>query len=141
MENKKYIPKTIPNKGRRIALERHLLEKHFPFVKVKLNREVLECSGRCQPSEHSLVYTYKITYSPGRPPKVTVVSPLITYDESIHMYSDGSLCLYYPKDYSWTATSHLYDTIVPWTHEWFLFYELYQLTGEWKHPFVEHKKI
>ncbi len=141
MANRRYIPNTAPNKGKRIAIEKYLLEKHFSFIKAKLNGQVLECNGRCQPSEHSPVYTYKVTYTPDRPPKVTVVSPKIAYDENMHMYSDGSLCLYYPKDYSWTSTSHLYDTIIPWTHEWFIFYELYLLTGEWKHPFVDHKRI
>lgn len=141
MANNRYIPDSIPNKGRRIGVEKHLLEKYYSFVKVRLNREVLECTGQNQPSEHSPVYTYKITYTPTKPPKVTIVSPKIVYDEKIHMYSDGSLCLYYPKDYSWTSTSHLYNTIIPWTHEWFVFYEIYQLTGEWGHPFVEHKKI
>lgn len=102
---------------------------------------MLVCHGRCQPSEHSAIYEYKISYIPGRPPKVFVISPKIAYDDNIHMYRDGSLCLYYPKDYSWTATSNIYNTIIPWTHEWFIFYELYLLTGEWKHPFVDHKRI
>lgn len=141
MGNKKFIPTSIPNSGKRIALEKHFLEKRYSFVKVRLIGSTLECTGRCQPSEHSPVYKYRITYTPGRPPKVFVISPKVAYDENAHMYSDGSLCLYYPRDYSWTNTSNLYNTIVPWTHEWFVFYELYQLTGEWKHPFVDHKKI
>ncbi len=128
--------------GKRVALEKHLLKKHYAFLKVKLYGGILECAGWCQPSVHSPVYTYKLTYTPNKPPKVIVISPKLPYDGNVHMYSDGSLCLYYPKDYNWTpASSHLYDTIIPWTHEWFLFYELYQLTGEWKHPFVDHNKI
>lgn len=135
---RKFIPIATPNKGRQVAIEKHLLERHFSFLAVKINGDLLECSGRCQPSEHSPVYQYKINYTPGRPPKVFVVSPKIAYNEKIHMYSDGSLCLYYPKDYSWTPSSNLYNTIIPWTHEWFIFYELYLLTGEWMHPFVDH---
>lgn len=141
MVNRKYIPNSIPNKGKQIALEKYLLEKHFSFIKVRLSSNVLECTGQCQPSQHSPVYTYKVRYMPGKPPKVFVISPKIDYDVDAHMYSDGSLCLYYPKDYSWTTSCNLYNTIIPWTHEWFVFYELYQLTGEWKHPFVEHKRI
>lgn len=141
MANKRFIPTTVPNNGKRIAVEKYYLEKHYSFLRVTLSNGTLECIGRCQPSEHSPVYTYRIRYTPGKPPKVFVISPKIIYDENVHMYSDGSLCLYYPKDYSWTTTSNLYNTIVPWTHEWFVFYELYQLTGEWKHPFVDHKRI
>lgn len=141
MANKRFIPTTVPNNGKRIAVEKYYLEKYYSFLQVTLSNCTLECIGRCQPSEHSPVYKYRIQYTPGMPPKVFVISPKIIYDENVHMYSDGSLCLYYPKDYSWTTTSNLYNTIVPWTHEWFVFYELYQLTGEWKHPFVDHKRI
>lgn len=141
MENKRFIPITTLNRGKQIAVEKHLLEKHYTFLTSKLKGNTLECCGQCQPSEHSPVYTYRVTYTPDRPPKVFILSPKIAYDESIHMYSDGSLCLYYPRDYSWTSSSKLYNTIIPWTHEWFLFYELYLLTGEWKHPFVNHKRI
>ncbi|MES2648109.1 MAG: hypothetical protein V4717_14625 [Bacteroidota bacterium] len=142
MVNKKYIPPTTLNMGKRVAVEKHLLEKHYSFLKVTLYGESLGCTGRCQPSEHSPIYTYNLTYTPNKPPKVIVISPELPYNSKVHMYSDKSLCLYYPKDYNWIpASSHLYDTIVPWTHEWFVFYELYQLTGEWKHPFVNHHKI
>jgi hypothetical protein len=137
----RFIPATTPNRGRQVAVEKHLLEKHYSFLTVRIQGERLECSGWCQPSEHSPVYHYKLIYTPGRPPKVFVVSPRIAYDENIHMYSDGSLCLYYPKDFSWTSSSNLYNTFIPWTHEWFIFYELYLLTGEWKHPFNDHKTI
>ncbi|MGZ3776280.1 MAG: hypothetical protein ACXVI9_01405, partial [Mucilaginibacter sp.] len=66
----------------------------------------------------------------------------IEYHDDIHMYYDDlSLCLYHKTDLTWDADCHLYDTIIPWTQEWFVFYELWKLTGEWLHPFVSHKKI
>lgn len=141
MVNKRYIPRTIPNRGKQIAVEKHLLETHYSFLEVKLQNGIMECVGTYQPSEQSQKYKYRIKYTPGSPPKVFIISPRISYDANIHMYSDSSLCLYYPKDFSWTKESHLYNTFVPWTHEWFVFYELYLLTGEWKHPFVDHNKI
>jgi hypothetical protein len=141
MASKSFIPTSVPNSGKRIAIEKYFLEKHYSFLKVVLANSTLECIGRYQPSEHSATYVYRIRFTPGKPPKVFVTSPKIIYDENVHMYRDGSLCLYYPKDYNWTNFSNLYNTIVPWTHEWFVFYELYQLTGEWKHPFVDHKRI
>lgn len=98
--------------------------------------------GFCQPSEFSVTYSYKVKLVPGKHPKVYVTDPVIVYDEEIHMYSDDNrLCLYYPKDFSWTSESRLFNTIIPWTHEWFVFYELYQITGKWQHPFVDHRRI
>lgn len=122
-------------------IEKHLLEKNYSFLKVHINNDTLTCRGFCQPSEYSIRYEYRVNYTPGWAPKVYVISPQIKYSTEIHMYSDGRLCLYYPDDYSWTSSSHLFETIIPWTHEWFLFYELYTLTGDWKHPFVDHKHI
>lgn len=141
MGGSKYIPAIIPNRGRLLAAEKYLLEKHYSFVSVIIKGATLHCRGWCQPSEYSTVYHYKIIYKPNRPPQVFVVSPSIVYNDEIHMYGDGSLCLYYPKDFSWTSSSNLYNTIIPWTHEWFIFYELYLITGEWKHPFINHQAI
>ena len=49
-------------------------------------------------------------------------------------------CLYHKTDLAWDTSYNLYDTIIPWTHEWIVFYELYLITGEWLHPFVPHKR-
>lgn len=125
----------------RVLLEKHLLEKHFNFLKVITSKEMLLCIGFYQPTESSPIYKYRIEFIPRTRPKVYVLAPDIVYDDDIHMYRDGTLCLYYPNDFSWKEDSHLYNTIVPWTHEWFVFYELYLITGKWHHPFVEHKKI
>ena len=142
MRAKSFFPKKKVNDHQKALLEKHLLEKHFAFLKVSLTSNGLICKGYCQPTEYSITYNYKIIYSRSLYPKVYVTDPVIEYDDDIHMYySDHSLCLFYPKDFSWTGDSHLYNTIIPWTHEWFLFYEKYQISGRWEHPFVPHKKI
>ena len=134
-----FIPKTGRNDGWILSLEKHLLVKHFKFVDVKIINNKLKCTGVCRPSSHSISYTYQIQFTPKQSPNVFVINPVIKYHKDIHMYpKDNSLCLYYPRDYSWTRKSHLYDTIVPWTHEWFVFYELYQIYGKWFHPSVDH---
>ncbi len=102
----------------------------------------ITCMGKFQPSEHSTTYTYKVRLTIGKKPKVYSVLPKIKYHEDIHMYKhDNSLCLFYPGDLSWTTSSHLYNTIIPWTHEWYLFYELYQIYGVWMHPSVSHSGL
>jgi hypothetical protein len=139
---KSFIPKKKVNDHHRILLEKHLLEKHFAFLKCLVTGRTLICRGFCQPTEYSQVYEYRIKFTPGIYPKVFVVEPEIEYDDDIHMYaSDNSLCLFYPRDFSWTSESHLYNTILPWTHEWFLYYEKYKISGKWEHPFVSHRKI
>ncbi len=134
-----FIPKNRKNDGWILSLEKHLLTKHFKFIDVSITNNKLKCTGSFKPSELSIPYTYQIQFTPKESPNVFVVDPIIKYHRDIHMYpSDNSLCLYYPRDYSWTKNSHLYNSIVPWTHEWFVFYELYQIYGKWFHPSVDH---
>lgn len=137
-----FLPKHGVNQHHRILLERYLLEKHYSFLKVNVKANTLICYGCCQPTEYSVTYMYKVKFTPNEHPKVYVLQPVIEYNDDIHMYaSDNRLCLFYPKDFSWTSSSHLHNTIIPWTHEWFLFYERFQISGIWEHPFVPHNKI
>ena len=132
-----FIPKSNMNDTIRLNWERQLLIKNYNFLEVKVIGKALHCKGVCNPSEYSIDYNYKVIYTPNQPPSIYTVSPKITYTKEIHMYpQDNSMCLHYPKDFSWTRTSHLYNTIIPWTHEWFLFYELFKIRGKWMHPEV-----
>ena len=45
------------------------------------------------------------------------------------MYSNGDLCLYLPGQ--WKESMLLADTILPWTSQWLLYYELWLITGHW----------
>jgi hypothetical protein len=59
------------------------------------------------------------------------MEPKLQNCHAIHMYSDGSLCLYDWREQSWQNKWHLHETIIPWTAEWLVFYELFLLTGVW----------
>ncbi|NEN24496.1 hypothetical protein G3O08_13385 [Cryomorpha ignava] len=133
---KKYInPLVIAHR------EMKLLNANYSFLECKIQNSVLYCYGSIQPTEESITYDYRIRYIPSIRPTVTVTNPIIVYNDDIHMYpADNSLCLYHSSDLVWNSTCHLYNTIIPWTHEWFVFYELYKITGRWLHPFVPHKK-
>lgn len=123
-------------------LECQLLQKHYNFLTCKVSRDgYLKTTGQVTPTDYSPTYLFSITYLPYEKPKVHITYPVIEYNNDIHMYTDGSLCLYYPGDLKWNSTLHLYSTIVPWTVEWLIFYELYSITGKWEHPFVEHGKL
>lgn len=124
-----------------LGWEKQLLQKNFHFIEISTANDGLTCIGKVSPSAFSITYTYKVKYKIDKPPKVFPVDPRIEYHDDIHIYpQDNSLCLHYPKDFSWTTSSHLYNTIIPWTHEWYLFYELYQIYGKWLHPSVLHTK-
>ena len=79
----------------------------------------------------SPVYKIELTYNYGNHPMVWIMDPSIPYESAIHMYADNSLCLYDWREQSWKESYHLYDTIIPWTAEWLLYYEIYKMTGKW----------
>jgi hypothetical protein len=138
MEGSIFIPRSENDIGWVTAQESYLIKDHFPFIKVTTMPGGMICIGKFRPTELSIEYTYRIEYRPRSSPNVYIQSPKIAYNEEIHMYHDGTLCLYYPGDYSWTDESHLYNTIIPWIHEWFVFYEWYLISGKWNHPAVKH---
>ncbi|MFT7157843.1 MAG: hypothetical protein ACI8Q1_002867 [Parvicella sp.] len=122
-------------------IEKKLIDKNYQFLECRIEKGILYCYGEYKPTSESTTYSYRIKYDPLDKPKVKVMKPVIAYNDDIHLYpKDNTLCLYHKTDLIWNTSCHLYDTIIPWTHEWFVFYELYQLTGKWLHPFVSHRK-
>lgn len=122
-----------------IGREKLLLEENFPFLKCRFQNNLLYCNGAFKPHDNGVEYQYRIKFDGISRPIVTVKHPRIEYNDDIHMYpKDNSLCLYYPGEFTWDPSKHLHTTIIPWTHEWFVFYELYKCTGQWLHPFVPH---
>ena len=138
MATKHYKP--YQNKIRRLTLfkEKALIQKYFNGFKCIVMDDSLICTGIIQPTDFSLKYKIKIIYETYDNPKVYIKDPKIPYNKEIHMYEDTRLCLYFPEDNSWNWTMNLHETIIPWTAEWLIFYELYQITGNWEHPAVSH---
>jgi len=124
-----------------LGREKSLIKKNYEMIECKIQNGSLYCYGSYQPTENSITYSYRIKYDPTKSPKIYVTNPVIQYHDDIHMYpKDNCLCLYHKTDLVWSTEDHLFDTIIPWTHEWFLFYEIYLITGKWEHPFVDHKR-
>lgn len=135
----KYFGKRQINPAIVVGHEKSLIQRNYSFIDCKIKGGILYCYGYYQPTSESENYQYRIKYAPPGKPTVHVTYPDIPYHDDIHMYPrDNSLCLYHKSDLVWDSTHHLFDTIIPWTHEWFVFYELYKLTGEWLHPYVSH---
>lgn len=115
----------------RFVAQKLLIEKRFPIFHCHLRHGVLECVGTMAPTEHSDSYTIRIRHTEWGIPEVRVVNPVIKPDSKFHMYRDGSLCLYHPKTQPWLSTANLHETIIPWTAEWLVYYELFQTEGKW----------
>jgi len=115
------------------ALQSLHVRARFPgFVAKSLGAGGAIWEGTLQPRDSSPVYHVVISHSVDGIPKVHVTSPKILPNH--HLYSDGSLCLYWPKHWSWRRHRLLAETIIPWAALWLYFYELWLDTGEWLGP-------
>jgi hypothetical protein len=115
-----------PTIGKQIAA----MKRNFPSFKYCGKFGNLTWHGELQPTDSSPKYSVRIDYRINvSPPEVQVLSPEIREDAP-HRYSNGSLCLYYPKDGSWTLDNMVAE-IVPWAAVWLYCYELWLTDGRW----------
>jgi len=120
------------------ALQMLHMRKHFPRFKCSLKNRCLQCTGNIIPDEGCNEYTIRIVYHRRGVPKVYIEHPTITPSPAIHTYADGRLCLYDPRVTPWSGKYHLHETIMPWTAEWLVYFELYKIHGEWFGPEAPH---
>ncbi|MEX2345573.1 MAG: hypothetical protein WD604_08165 [Balneolaceae bacterium] len=134
--------KKRPNYFARVYRQKSLIEKNFECFECRIKGRgmdsSLECFGKIQPTDLSIEYTINLTYDGHGAPRVYVIDPELPYDIDAHMYSDKRLCLYYPEEDPWAHYKSIADTVIPWTAEWLVYYELYQIDGKWHGPFVPH---
>ena len=125
------------NSFSRAWLQKREIEAKYSFLKGRIVDDSLVCTGTIQP-EGCSSYKIRLEYRSGAAPQVYIVEPQIVPHSDIHMYAEGSLCLYYPGDMRWTDRTSIAEYTIPWVVEWILCYELYQLTGKWEAEFVPH---
>lgn len=133
-----HIPKSDGEKHRRIIAENLLIQERFPFLHTRMAGTRLVCRGRIQPTESSAVYRIEVLFEPWSAPEVRILEPVIKPEGKLHFYRSGALCLYDWREQPWERRWHLADTVIPWTAEWLVFYEIYQLTGKWTGPSAVH---
>lgn len=119
-------------------LEKNRLKQHFPFLECTLRCNQLTCRGSITPSEGCDPYKIKLEYRMGKTPKVYITDPLIAPHSKYHMYKEGDLCLFDPRVTPWSSNMMLHETIIPWTAEWLVLYELWKYTGAWMGPEAPH---
>ena len=128
------MARKIGNKKINLALQALHLKKLFPDSSALVQRNGMIWEGDLLPTPLSKLYTVRLNYKLGEPPRVNVLKPeLITPEgEKLpHTYSKKQLCLYYPGSDDWRGDMLLSKTIVPWISEWLYFFELWLVTGEW----------
>jgi hypothetical protein len=114
------------------------MRQHFPEFVAEINRRGVLWHGTLRPSEESRVYSVRINHERGRPPLVFIDDPEID-ENAPHRYpDDDSLCLYWPREWRWSGSSRLADTIVPWAALWLYYYEIWQVCGRWLGPEAPH---
>jgi hypothetical protein len=132
------IPASRADQYRKIVAEQALVRETFPFLHSRISGLELMCRGRIQPSEESCIYRIEIRYTPWNSPEVRMIDPHIKFTEGAHMYHNDTLCLYDWREQPWQNRWHLHQTVIPWTAEWLVFYELLQLTGKWHGKAAPH---
>lgn len=128
------------DKYHRVVAEHVLIRGEFPFLHSRISGLELTCRGRIQPTEQSQSYRIEIRYAPWDSPEVRVIDPKIQFTKGAHMYHNDTLCLYDWREQPWQNHWHLHQTIIPWTAEWLVFYELFLLTGKWLGKAATHDK-
>ena len=126
------IPTDKADKYRKVVAEQVLIREKFPFLHSRISGLELTCRGRIQPTEQSRSYRVEIRYSPWDSPEVRVIDPKIVFTKDAHMFQNDTLCLYDWREHPWQKHWHLHQTIIPWTAEWLVFYEIFLLTGKWR---------
>jgi hypothetical protein len=126
-----------------IGLQAMDIRKHWPEFKYFRHQNAPTWTGPLQPYDSSPTYVIRVEYRPPVAPTIQVLRPVI-HSNAPHRFSDGSLCLYWPKDSDkriWTPDKRIAATILPWAAEWLAVYEVWLSTGEWVAPEAPHHSL
>lgn len=124
----------------KLARQKVLIEKNYTYLKCNTSKGTLTCKGKLQPNDACKEYTIKLIYKVGTQPKVKILEPQIEYNDEIHLYKSGNLCLFHSSDLIWNDDKIIIaETIIPWISEWIIFYEIWLITGKWLGKEIKHK--
>jgi hypothetical protein len=116
-----------------LARQVHALQTAYPEGRSTWKRGAVTWIGELQPTPHSRTYRIRVLYkSESGRPRVSVDRPklLIAPGKPLpHVFRGNNLCLHMPGE--WNDRMLIAETILPWTSEWLLHYELWLATGSW----------
>lgn len=125
-----YIPQRR-NKFAAVNYQKYFIDKRYTIFKTNIQNETLTCKGVIQ-VDGCPDYDVRISFTAGRPPKVTLPNVEVHSKFHVHLYEDNSLCLYYPQEQKWTDYTKIAAYTIPWVVEWIYLYEIWKLTGKWE---------
>ncbi len=142
---KKRIKETKHYTFPELLLQSNRVAKTYPILSKSLNNGKLQITLKLKPTESSIDYTVKIVAKLNKKSvDIFVINPRINRKDGNttvpHMYSDNSLCLYYPEYKEWSYTDLWSETLIPWTSLWLYYYEVWKETGEWLGGGIHGKK-
>ena len=124
---------STPPRAINLGLQMAAIKAVIPAAQGTVRGGELVCTVPLQPTPVSRCYMARIVYRHRRRPCVTITEPPLTLHPRAtappHIYPGGDLCLYLPGE--WKENMLLAHTILPWTSEWLLHYELWLVTGRW----------
>lgn len=108
----------------------------FPSSEVQCKCGKMEIILSLKPTDVSIDYKIRLVARQGnKGVDIFVVEPRIDLYENgkkvPHLYSNGSLCLYYPKYQEWDYSDSWAETLIPWVSLWLFYYEIWKDTGSW----------
>lgn len=124
--------------ARTIGQQVWAMKQHFPQFQYGRQGSRQVWTGTLRPGPESQDYLICIEYALWERPRVHVLSPELLPDAPHIYHADESLCLYHPREGSWSSGKLIARTIAPWTAEWLRFYEIWCLTGKWFGPEAPH---
>lgn len=117
-----------------------LLRHLFPDSTLKTVRygRGLIWEGELQPTTLSIIYDIRVKYNIGCNPDIYVLRPYplqlakdATKIPHTYNHEEQHLCLYHRRMNEWNESKMIAKTIIPWTSEWLLHYEIWVTTGTW----------
>lgn len=127
-----------------LLVQKLIVEKYFNWIDLHIDTKKRALIGTGSINLGSKYYSFKIFYSPFykfRYDKIFINNKYIPYDDSIHIYTDLSLCLYHPIiDQPILQKVPLYK-IIPWITEWVVYYEQWKKYGVWLGREIKHQSL
>lgn len=123
-------------------IEMYYIKKSFDWLKVEIKGDILIAKGTLKIGNKS--FDVEIAYSPfffkfiGRFDSIHIRGKKIVYNDSIHVYSDLSLCLYHPRIDKKPAETIPLVSMIPWIVEWCVHYEEWKKYKVWLGREIKH---
>lgn len=136
----KFGGKKLKNSYYYALIQKHNIERNFSFLRCHIKNDTLICRGEFL-IDGCNAYDIRIEFRAGACPQVFILNPQIESTAEIHIYREGSLCLYFPGDLQWKPVTNIAEYTIPWIYEWILYYELYIKTSKWEGDYVPHGGI